>query len=129
MESIHFSGTWVTDCVASQHRMSYFRSSAKNVIQFMPWPNVWNSSTMMVAVTFVMQIREVDEPMRGRTTADTKMPDFHPGRFEIFRIRKHRARRRQQNCGDELAAARSEEHTSELQSLRHLVCRLLLGKT
>src|ERR1035441_5176080 len=25
--------------------------------------------------------------------------------------------------------ARSEEHTSELQSLRHLVCRLLLAKT
>src|SRR5258705_6111641 len=25
-------------------------------------------------------------------------------------------------------ARRSEEHTSELQSLRHLVCRLLLGK-
>src|SRR5258705_9079679 len=27
-----------------------------------------------------------------------------------------------------IAAARSEEHTSELQSLRHLVCRLLLEK-
>src|SRR5262245_64105898 len=27
-----------------------------------------------------------------------------------------------------LAEARSEEHTSELQSLRHLVCRLLLEK-
>src|SRR5262245_62530674 len=27
-----------------------------------------------------------------------------------------------------LAAHRSEEHTSELQSLRHLVCRLLLEK-
>src|SRR5258705_5092983 len=26
------------------------------------------------------------------------------------------------------AVARSEEHTSELQSLRHLVCRLLLDK-
>src|SRR5258705_6895970 len=26
------------------------------------------------------------------------------------------------------AASRSEEHTSELQSLRHLVCRLLLEK-
>src|SRR5258705_9407107 len=26
------------------------------------------------------------------------------------------------------AGGRSEEHTSELQSLRHLVCRLLLGK-
>src|SRR5258705_6045151 len=28
-----------------------------------------------------------------------------------------------------LAQMRSEEHTSELQSLRHLVCRLLLEKT
>src|ERR1039458_8607411 len=28
----------------------------------------------------------------------------------------------------ELAGARSEEHTSELQSLRHLVCRLFLVK-
>src|SRR5262245_63125717 len=27
-----------------------------------------------------------------------------------------------------IAARRSEEHTSELQSLRHLVCRLLLEK-
>src|SRR5438045_6931397 len=27
------------------------------------------------------------------------------------------------------AGGRSEEHTSELQSLRHLVCRLLLEKT
>src|ERR1039458_2126458 len=27
------------------------------------------------------------------------------------------------------SALRSEEHTSELQSLRHLVCRLLLEKT
>src|SRR5436853_1368607 len=30
--------------------------------------------------------------------------------------------------GLELGGARSEEHTSELQSLRHLVCRLLLEK-
>src|SRR5258705_1887517 len=29
---------------------------------------------------------------------------------------------------DPAAAMRSEEHTSELQSLRHLVCRLLLEK-
>src|SRR5437899_6159157 len=28
----------------------------------------------------------------------------------------------------QIASARSEEHTSELQSLRHLVCRLLLEK-
>src|SRR5262245_64672775 len=31
-------------------------------------------------------------------------------------------------CADEVGARRSEEHTSELQSLRHLVCRLLLEK-
>src|SRR5205814_8375431 len=30
--------------------------------------------------------------------------------------------------GDGLDDVRSEEHTSELQSLRHLVCRLLLEK-
>src|SRR5258705_2153847 len=29
-------------------------------------------------------------------------------------------------CVHEFAPGRSEEHTSELQSLRHLVCRLLL---
>src|SRR5262245_65335952 len=29
---------------------------------------------------------------------------------------------------DRVVLARSEEHTSELQSLRHLVCRLLLEK-
>src|SRR5258705_721017 len=29
---------------------------------------------------------------------------------------------------DALGRPRSEEHTSELQSLRHLVCRLLLAK-
>src|ERR1035438_5291342 len=32
-------------------------------------------------------------------------------------------------CRRCLCGSRSEEHTSELQSLRHLVCRLLLEKT
>src|SRR5258705_8846387 len=31
-------------------------------------------------------------------------------------------------CSAKTTPARSEEHTSELQSLRHLVCRLLLEK-
>src|SRR5258705_10239964 len=34
----------------------------------------------------------------------------------------------EQHDGDRRAWIRSEEHTSELQSLRHLVCRLLLEK-
>src|SRR5262245_63443786 len=43
---------------------------------------------------------------------DARVLDAEPG-----------ARRRQRARGE-----RSEEHTSELQSLRHLVCRLLLEK-
>src|SRR5262245_63311766 len=31
-------------------------------------------------------------------------------------------------CAEKPSSPRSEEHTSELQSLRHLVCRLLLEK-
>src|SRR5262245_65166979 len=49
-------------------------------------------------------------------------PSFHIKRpcREFLRPRCCRARRDRRN--------RSEEHTSELQSLRHLVCRLLLEK-
>src|SRR5205814_3667615 len=36
--------------------------------------------------------------------------------------------RRANSARSERPHARSEEHTSELQSLRHLVCRLLLEK-
>src|SRR2546422_7500833 len=39
-----------------------------------------------------------------------------------------RGERRQRVFGDVARAARSEEHTSELQSRLHLVCRLLLEK-
>src|SRR2546425_4327073 len=41
-----------------------------------------------------------------------------------------RARRRQDHAGADrvVLPARSEEHTSELQSLAYLVCRLLLEK-
>src|SRR2546423_7113532 len=51
--------------------------------------------------------------------------------------RLHRCRGRPQNgypagaarnCKSKATAARSEEHTSELQSLAYLVCRLLLEK-
>src|SRR5258705_4858511 len=33
-----------------------------------------------------------------------------------------------ERCASRSSPSRSEEHTSELQSLRHLVCRLLLEK-
>src|SRR5438552_5576521 len=58
----------------------------------------------------------------------------------LFRSARNRARHRGSRClrtfsaslawpgGENRAAARSEEHTSELQSPDHLVCRLLLEK-
>src|SRR6202789_1752081 len=50
----------------------------------------------------------------------------------LFRSRPAYARRSRQGrrraWPSRLSAARSEEHTSELQSLQHLVCRLLLEK-
>src|SRR5205814_8704691 len=63
-------------------------------------------------------------------------PEGGPGR-PVSRGRQHYARpacRREGRRSAGLAACacakgdRSEEHTSELQSLRHLVCRLLLEK-
>src|SRR5262245_65846258 len=48
--------------------------------------------------------------------------------FRSRRIARCRYRRRQCGLMRVAACARSEEHTSELQSLRQLVCRLLLAK-
>src|SRR5947199_2496476 len=45
-----------------------------------------------------------------------------------YRARMRRDQRRGQYRSAQLERGRSEEHTSELQSLRHLVCRLLLEK-
>src|SRR5262245_64233562 len=43
-------------------------------------------------------------------------------------VRQGNARLADDRCFASADALRSEEHTSELQSLRHLVCRLLLEK-
>src|SRR5207253_10613080 len=43
-------------------------------------------------------------------------------------VRRGRPPRRERRPGDRTERARSEEHTSELQSRGHLVCRLLLEK-
>src|SRR5205814_10006101 len=48
---------------------------------------------------------------------------------ESDRVARTAERRRAPHvCSDGAEAVRSEEHTSELQSLRQLVCRLLLEK-
>src|SRR5262245_62774821 len=57
-------------------------------------------------------------PICGRASGEA------PGHTAV-RARPH-ARR---TAAPAAATSRSEEHTSELQSLRHLVCRLLLEQT
>src|SRR5262245_62852158 len=58
---------------------------------------------------------------RARRAARRRAPRRRPAR----RARQPRVPLRSARLDP---AARSEEHTSELQSLRHLVCRLLLEK-
>src|SRR2546425_8964125 len=56
-------------------------------------------------------------------------PLAHGGRrLSGVRRRRERHRRRDGGRGNGRDGGRSEEHTSELQSLAYLVCRLLLGK-
>src|SRR5262245_62904502 len=59
---------------------------------------------------------------RGEVTPDGLSPHFSRSSSDIRLI--PRSATRSEIC----RTARSEEHTSELQSLRHLVCRLLLEK-
>src|SRR5215212_4225148 len=73
--------------------------------------------------------------LRCQASAGAEARELGPRRRLCLRsVRRAVARRRQACKGARLTAARarlnsrSEEHTSELQSLRHLVCRLLLEK-
>src|SRR5262245_65379548 len=66
------------------------------------------------ALQFVSSLQLFEMPMTGRPR---KTSSVNPSVLTHARCRKPSTSRR-----------RSEEHTSELQSLRHLVCRLLLEK-
>src|SRR5258708_28391401 len=63
------------------------------------------------------------EPML-RTRGSAKKPSRWPGCFP----RNRSGTSLSTDCSTSCSRGRSEEHTSELQSPDHLVCRLLLGK-
>src|ERR1039458_3195473 len=70
-------------------------------------------------------------PGNYRMGADAK--GFRPLETRAFVVEAYRNVRQDlkfevASASTEVGVARSEEHTSELQSLRHLVCRLLLEK-
>src|ERR1035441_4658392 len=76
----------------------------------------------------VYRLAEIDVPGLGLFGSVGIIPDPFDGhrrrKFLLLRFARGNLR-----CGRGIAGAgRSEEHTSELQSLRHLVCRLLLEK-
>src|SRR5262245_63500938 len=65
-----------------------------------------------------------------RRSSDLRCRRQHSGDRSGSAARDHRRpdRRTRRGHRDRSRGIRSEEHTSELQSLRHLVCRLLLEK-
>src|SRR5687767_7191042 len=58
----------------------------------------------------------------------TGFPEMMDGRVKTLHPRIHGGLLALRDNAEHVAAMRSEEHTSELQSLAYLVCRLLLEK-
>src|SRR5262245_65058932 len=63
-----------------------------------------------------------------RSVGDARDRARHHGEFAVDADPAARDHARQDHALYRHRVPRSEEHTSELQSLRHLVCRLLLEK-
>src|ERR1035438_10698086 len=80
---------------------------------------LWRRSSRLCRSFFFFFFLMIRRPPRSTLFPYTTL-------FRSIRGRRdHPAGRRARGCG---RPRRSEEHTSELQSLRHLVCRLLLEK-
>src|SRR5262245_64659453 len=65
---------------------------------------------------------------RGVVAADVRVPGTHPATIEDVDPAADTLAVLPAGASGATRGLRSEEHTSELQSLRHLVCRLLLEK-
>src|SRR5947199_8940845 len=78
---------------------------------------------------FLMILRPPRSTLFPYTTLFRSKDRFHPPRWASVHARGFQAKLAG-HAGQVLLEIRerSEEHTSELQSLRHLVCRLLLEK-
>src|SRR2546429_4677055 len=79
-----------------------------------------SASTLVLRTTMASSPR-TSPPAKIATSASVSAsPVTVPGSSRVANVPRHPGRLR--------AASRSEEHTSELQSRLHLVCRLLLEK-
>src|SRR2546429_4697885 len=68
------------------------------------------------------------EETAARQGIEAKPPDYFQFLLSLLSSRHCGSLFFAEHQGTRIAAARSEEHTSELQSRLHLVCRLLLEK-
>src|ERR1035441_11045972 len=91
--------------------------------QNMPWPDPLT----------LAQLKDVNPPQAsGRSRGSRSQPRVPEALLELvlthhqvnFDLWHQEDKVREPGASDSAVAQRSEEHTSELQSLRHLVCRL-----
>src|SRR5437016_9597934 len=71
--------------------------------------------------------RETPAALPAASSISAQIPPRF-GAFPLRRLQSNRSGRNLSPAEHRACAARSEEHTSELQSLTNLVCRLLLEK-
>src|SRR2546422_1845939 len=133
--------TWAAGPLASHCAPCHFwglaagvsRSSASLARRREAWRKASMALRWVVGLNSVSKNRRSfssSRSIRSPTRSKLAMPrSFHPGTLK-FRYYRNAARLSQGGpgaCSSSLAL-RSEEHTSELQSRLHLVCRLLLEK-
>src|SRR5262245_62540922 len=91
-----------------------------------PYTTLFRSRAPVPCLT---QMQKVFARERSSVLAVQIVPPEETDRYGIVEVQPHgEGLGRVQRIVEKPAPARSEEHTSELQSLRHLVCRLLLEK-
>src|SRR2546430_10215130 len=94
-----------------------------------PRSTLFPYTTLFRSIRGGPRIRASDRRPHSARATDSRRPPFRattPPRYRSHPAWFHEGRRTSQRIGG--AAARSEEHTSELQSQSNLVCRLLLEK-
>src|SRR5687767_15955377 len=95
-------------------------------------PCFTRSPTNRASFSFLMLRRPPRSTLFPYTTLFRSLPVARRHADEALRLRprrrSHGANGPVGRCGARVGGERSEEHTSELQSLAYLVCRLLLEK-
>src|ERR1035438_3184875 len=88
----------------------------------------WRCCNCNSAVSSMVMMRSSSGMKRESAFSVVVLPEPVPPEIRMLVLACTHAARNCNMAGVMVLLFRSEEHTSELQSLRHLVCRLLLEK-